>query len=629
MKHPAESSSRVRRSVQPSAGRRRRKRNLQIGVALLALVVIAGGTTAWLGFRAGQIKDNLAATTHLLPQLKSQILANDPKLAAATVASLAERTSAAKRAATDPVWKLASGLPWIGPNLAAASEAATTADDVVRLAAQPLVGAFESLDWKALTPVKGAVQLARLQKAAPNVVAAANSVELSYERLAAIDAGPLMPQVAGPLGTAKKQLNELRGALSVASGAVQLVPAMMGADGPRNYLLLIQNNAEVRASGGIPGALAVIHVDKGKMQLTQQDSASALGLFDPAIKVDAAQEAIYSNRMGSYMQDVNMTPDFPTAASTARAMWVQRHPGQKIDGVVSIDPVALSYVLKATGPVDIKLPVSADVAQESGLGALPTHLTSENLVPVLLSDVYAKVKEPALQDVYFAAVAKQVFEKLSAGNTSGEKLVQALGTGVAENRILLWSTHSDDQTILETQRIGGTISGPAVPAAAFGVYFNDGTGAKMDYYVKRTVQLVQKCTAGGYGEYTAKISLTNTAPGSAATALPEYVTGGGVYGISPGHVATNVIAYGPSQARAQAVRVDGKTTGFGSFSQDERPVGVVRVELAPGQTTTVEIDFSKVVQTSAAQLEVTPTIQKTSDVILPLHKDAGCTPAVP
>lgn len=620
--NPKDGSGRIRRTVQPTDGRRkRRKRLLQWGVGALALLVLLGGATAWLGFRAGQIKDNLDATTQLLPQLKKELLANDVARASNTVASLSKHTAAAKEAGNDPVWKLASGLPWIGPNLTAASEVATTADDVTRLTAQPLVGAFESLDWKSMTPMNGAVPLAPLQKAAPSVVAAANSVELSYQRLSGIDPKPLLSQISRPLESAKTQLDELRGALSNAAEAARLLPPMVGAEGSRNYLLLIQNNAEVRASGGIPGALALLHAENGKITLTAQDSASAMGSFTPPVTVDAAQETIYSTRMGSYMQDVNMTPDFPTAASTARTMWMQRHPGQAIDGVISIDPVALALVLKATGPIN----VAAALPEDAGTGDLPTNLTSTNLVTVLLSQVYAEIREPALQDAYFAEVAKKVFDVVASGKAPGDKLVQSLATGVSENRILMWSAHSDEQAILATQGIGGAISGPSVPAAGFGVYFNDGTGAKMDYYVKRTVQLVQRCNADGYSQYTAKITMINTAPANAATSLPAYVTGNAMFGVPSGSVATNVVAYGPSQARAQQARVDGKVVGIGSYTHDERPVGVVRVQMAPGQKQTIEIDFSKVVQTNPAQLTVTPTVQQKADVVLPQQKIEGCT----
>ncbi|MEO8223093.1 MAG: DUF4012 domain-containing protein, partial [Specibacter sp.] len=345
--------TRRRRTRQTPRNRKLRRRLSWIGISVAVLALVLGGAAVWLGVQAGVIKDNLQSTTELLPQLKHQLTNNDSAGAATTVEMLAGHTDAAKSAGTDPVWKAAGALPWVGPNFAAATTVSVTADDVVQLAAKPLLGAFQSLDWNALTPAEGAVGLDAITSAAPSVVTAANTVQLSYDRLADIDKSKLMPQIAEPLTVAQQQLGDLRGTLNVASNTVRLLPAMMGGSDPRNYLLLIQNSAEVRATGGSSSALAVLRTDKGKIQLSTQDSSTGMGVFDPAIKVDKAQEAIYTNRMGSYMQNVNMTPDFPTAAATARAMWLKRHPGDVIDGVIAVDPPALALVLKATGPVDV------------------------------------------------------------------------------------------------------------------------------------------------------------------------------------------------------------------------------------------------------------------------------------
>ena len=179
----------------------------------------------------------------------------------------------------------------------------------------------------------------------------------------------LLPQVSEPLVRAREQLREVTSALDAAADAAQLAPGMLGADGQRNYLLMIQNNAEVRASGGIPGALAILTLDNGKLTLGVQSSASEIGQMSPPLPVDAEQEQIYSSRLGEYMHDVNLTPDFPTAASTAQAIW-EKKTGQRVDGVISLDPVALGYILKATGPVQITDPALL------GLGrARPTHPT--------------------------------------------------------------------------------------------------------------------------------------------------------------------------------------------------------------------------------------------------------------
>ncbi|MBA2774339.1 MAG: DUF4012 domain-containing protein [Nocardioidaceae bacterium] len=61
--------------------------------------------------------------------------------------------------------------------------------------------------------------------------------------------------------------------------AVKLLPPMLGPDGPRSYLVMFQNTAELRAAGGIPGAIAIIRAAGGKLRLTQQGDAGSLGSY--------------------------------------------------------------------------------------------------------------------------------------------------------------------------------------------------------------------------------------------------------------------------------------------------------------------------------------------------------------
>lgn len=63
-------------------------------------------------------------------------------------------------------------------------------------------------------------------------------------------------------------------------------------------------------------------------------------------------EHLYSPVLARYPQDVNLSPDFPTAAALFAKMYTDRT-GTAVDGVVAIDPVALSYLLEGTGPVEV------------------------------------------------------------------------------------------------------------------------------------------------------------------------------------------------------------------------------------------------------------------------------------
>ncbi|CAH0266897.1 hypothetical protein SRABI83_03538 [Arthrobacter sp. Bi83] len=509
----------------------------------------------------------------------------------------------------------------MGGNFQAAREIAISADDLAQLGAAPLIDVFQSLDWKSLAPSGEGVDLKPLKTAQPRISSAAQAVSQSSDRLNKINADGLFPQIADPLLHAREQLESLRSSLNAANDVASVAPDMMGADGPRRYLLLIQNNAEARATGGIPGALAVLTVDKGKLSLSEQNTAGALGVMSPVVPVEDEQRQLYSTRIGKYMQDVNLTPDFPTSASTAVTMWEQKM-GTHLDGVISVDPVSLGYILDATGPIKLDDP---EIQRLMGV-ALPTELNGKNVVKTLLSDVYRAIPEPAMQDIFFASVAKKVFSAVSNDSSDRRRLIERLTQAASEGRILLWSKSGKEQTVIWKYPVSGSISGPSISPAQFGAYFNDGTGAKMDFYVKRTAQLFAGCTADGYAQVKVRITSTNTAPKDAATSLPSYVTGGGVFGVPEGSVQTNVVAYGPVQSNVETVSVAGKKTGFASNRHSGRPVGSVTIRLAPGQSSTVEFTFDKIVQHTQPKLSVTPSVQALKDVVLDTIS-TNCVPA--
>jgi len=597
--------------------RQKRTRRLYaalFGVALIGLVL---AVLAWLGFQAKTIRDNLESALNMAASLPGDAAGGDSTLTVNTVDSISSHTTAARQAANDPLWLLSSSIPGLGENFSTVTELATAADDVAQLAAKPLASVYASLDWQALTPGKGEA-LPSLLAARPQVVSAAHAVRQSGNRLSEIDDQNLFPEVAAPLREARGKLSILRDELDVAESVVTLAPEMLGKNGTRNYLLLIQNNAESRASGGIPGALAVLTVSDGKLTLGAQESAASIGATSPPVQTDPAQVSIYSSRLGKYMQDVNLTPDFPTAASTAQAMW-ERKTGQRVDGVISIDPVVLSYIIQSTGPVAVSGPELA-VVQMAGL---PAQLTGNNVVPTLLSNVYSQIQQPKMQDVYFASVAKEVFAAISSGRGDAKGLIAAITRGTNEGRVLLWSARTAEQSILTKYTVSGSISGPSVLPAQFGVYFNDGTGAKMDYYVKRTVQLVKDCPAEGYEQTRVRVTSTNTAPADAGVTLPAYVTGGGLYGVAPGSVQTNVVAYGPALAQIESAMMNGQKIPFAPYLHATRPVGVVAQQLAPGESETVEFTFGKIVQHTEPNVVVTPSVQPVKDVILPTE-NASC-----
>lgn len=598
--------------------RRSRKRLLAL-LALLVLVVVGSGL--FLAHALTKVQASLSLSMESIYSLQEEVLSGDIGAAEQIGVDLQANSSIAVQHSTTPLWRVAGYLPIIGDNFSAIREISVSLNDVVDSAVLPLVNELGSVDGELTLITDGRVNVELVQRLAPTLRSASTTVDLSYKRLDGISSDHLVPQISEPLDAATSKLNAGRKILASVASAADVVPSMLGGSEPRNYLVLVQNLSETRATGGIPGALAVLKAEAGQLSLTEQDSAAALGPFQPAIGVDPEQEGIYTSRLGIHMQNVNLTPDFPTAASTAASMWEERHQGSHIDGVIALDPLVLAHLLEVTGAVDLATPDSAAVFADL---SLPTTLTSENVVPTLLSDVYARIEDPKVQDLYFAAVAAQIFSTFTSDISSTDNLFSVVEKSTSENRILIWSSTPEEQAVLSSTAVGGSVTGPSVGGATFGLYFNDGTGAKMDYYVRRTAQLVQRCGSDGYSTYTVRVTVKNTAPLDAAESLPSYVTGGGIYGVPPGSVRTNYVVYGPAQSLVGTAEINDVNVPVAAYRHGQRAVGVVSMELGPGETKTLETSFFKVVQSSEPQLQITPTIQPSSEVLMPLIRDESC-----
>jgi len=257
-------------------------------------------------------------------------------------------------------------------------------------------------------------------------------------------------------------------------------------------------------------------------------------------------------------------------------MWKQKF-GQQVDGVLAMDPVTLSYILRATGPVQL---------------ATGDTLTADNAVKLLLSDVYAKYPDPTVQDAFFASAASAVFDKVSSGSFDTKKFIAAISEGAGEGRMRLWSDHESEQRRLAGTSLAGELPSASAATRQFGVYLNDGTGAKMDYYLEKTVSVGSSvCRKDGRPTSVVQVTLKNTAPADAATSLPTYVTGGGNFGTEPGKIKTLIAVYAPTSALYLGSAQDGEQVGVQTTSDGGHPVAQLQTLLAPGESTTFRVAF--------------------------------------
>ncbi|MFD2339673.1 DUF4012 domain-containing protein [Clavibacter michiganensis subsp. tessellarius] len=562
-------SRRVRRSRRPWT-RRRILAAVAAGLALLVVLWIA-----WIAARALLARGELEQAVPLASSVQRDLLAGDPAGAASGVDKLREHSARAVSLTSDPVWAVTELVPGVGPNLRAFRSVAGVVDRIGGDALQPVVGIAGTLDLDSLTPKDGRIDLDPIIAAQEPVRQADDALDAALQDVTDIDTGSTLAPVTDAVTRLRQTVSSAAETLAIVRHVADLAPAMLGADGDRSYLLMFQNNAEVRSTGGIPGALALVKTGDGAFSLGTQDSARAFPrLAEPALPLDPQTAGLYGTITGRYMQDVTLTPDFPQAAPLAAEMWRLKH-REPVDGVISIDPVALSYLLEATGPITLP---TGDV------------LKSDDAVSLLLHDVYLRYPNPDVQDAVFASVAETVFSKVSSGDVKPAALVSALTRAAEERRILIWNARADEQATLDGTTLQGSLPVDNSESTVFGVFLNDSTGAKMDYFLKLGTTLgMSMCRDDGRPNYRTEVTLTSTAPADAAS-LPYVVTGGGQYGVAPGDVKTRVAVYGPPGTVPLSVRIDDQEAPFQPEVVGGRAVAQVEVTLKPGQEVRISVD---------------------------------------
>ncbi|MEU7570835.1 DUF4012 domain-containing protein [Micromonospora sp. NPDC049240] len=564
--------------------RRRRarvRRVLLVGLVVVSVLATAGG---WVTFRGWQARAHLVNAAGLAKDLSVQVLDGDVARAQRTLAALQEQAGAARGATGDPVWWLGQGVPYAGDNLTAVRQISVAVDDLARLAFPTLL----RVDLASLVPKQGRLDVGRLRAVAAEVSAADQAVRRTADRLRAVPTRGLVAQVRDAVTALREELDRLGGLTSAADRGVRLLPPLLGADGPRSYLLVSQNPAELRATGGMFGAYAVLRADSGRIRLAGQGNATDLQYFDPPLKVDPEMRRLWSELPGMYPADVNLSPSFPTAAALYREM-VRRRTGITVDGVLAVDPVMLSYLLNVIGPV--KVPDGPALAGGTA-------------VRTLLSDSYRDLDVKA-QDAFYARAASGVFDALFTRTVDPRALLTVISRSIQERRILFWSVRSDEQRAVAGTRLAGQLpERDTVPTV--GVFLNDGSGAKLGYYLRFSATLtVGACQPDGRRELRLRVTVHSTAPRSGLT---ESVTGMALSG-DKYTARTFVSVHTPSGGAVLAGRLDGRDTAMGSGLDRRRQVAVANVEVGPGQTRTLDVTLLTGQNgAGTADLVLTPTV---------------------
>ncbi|MBX6387923.1 MAG: DUF4012 domain-containing protein [Frankia sp.] len=539
------------------------------------LLVVA----AWLGIRGWLAYSRLSDARAQISELQQRLLAGDvPDDAELSriIGQIGQRTRSAAGLTGDPVWSAAAHLPWAGCPLRGAHQLADAVAGVATEGLPAVADAAAVLDPATLRTGM-TINLVSLRGGAEPVARAISAVD---EFRAALRAVP--DCVDGTRDAALGQADRLASALAGLRLAIELGPSMLGGDGERRYLLVVQNPAESRANGGIIGAFGLLTARDGTLSL---DGVSGNGQLPqpqprlyPPLPTNADLPPELADRYGPYeptriWANSNLTPDYPTASRFYTGQYLAGT-GVRVDGTVSIDPTALSYLLAATKPA-----------------VLPDGrvIRADELVRVVASDVYAQIDDPLARDEFFADVGEAVYEAVTAGGEgSTPGLLRALGRAVGEGRLLVASNHEDEQRLLATTPLGGAL--PTAPGPFLAVLTQNAAASKLDYWLRREVDYHFQPVPAGKGSggiATITIRLLNAAPDG----LPEYVRyrldRGGPGGNQDAQNQVWLSVYTGVGSQLLDARLDGERTTLDQDREREHPVLSAFVPLDRGRPRTL------------------------------------------
>jgi len=387
--------------------------------------------------------------------------------------------------------------------------------------------------------------------------------------------GGLFAPLDTRLAEIRTQASSLHDATTSIAPILKIFPGISGQSAPRSYLIAFQNSAEARGTGGILGAYAVMNVDKGKVRFsTYGSNVGLVQLRDTPIPMPSEFVRLYNDDPGIW-QNSNISPHFPYGAKIWLALWKNQFK-QQLDGVITFDPIALSYLLKATGPIVIDGEV----------------IDSENVVRITLSDVYKKyVTNNDSRKRFLIEIVKAVSRKIEDKEFKVTELVLRMIQPLNQHRVLFYSTDVKEQKILEKSKISGSVSREL--DNQYRLVIQNTSGNKMDYYLARDLK-IKTLTCGSKPQTRVTFTLTNTA--KAEEKLPAYVVGRLDLNRPSGAAnsyGTRAIVFAPVGTRIISTTEAATKKKFGFLIKERGHIGVaVQVDLAAGQSQEFSLVFS-------------------------------------
>ncbi len=500
-------------------------------------------------------------------------------------------------------------LPWFGKQIEAVDsilltsmETASALSDIVSLGSDM----FEVIKNAALLSgnislPEGAVSfdeitreekrriLKSLFEAPPLLQGAKAKIDLALAAFEGIPQDKIVSPIRQAMHPIEEKLPELRRVISEAIPASEILPQILGYPKPKTYLFLLQNNSELRPTGGFIGTYGILKLDSAEIATFATDNIYKLDWLSDKLPGEPAPAPIqkYLEVKKWFLRDANWSPDFPTSAKKAEELYLKEiapHLGlidpkdpwyatvePSVDGVIAMTPEVMKDILRIVGEVRIEDQV----------------FTSENLVDVLEYQVGRGFAEQGAPDIQRKQIIGKLAEEVKnrlfrLPATEWPKVLDVIRRALDEKNILMYDKSPQLQELIHMNNWDGA----AIDTDGDYLMVVDANMAslKTDSFVRRRVDYAM---AQQGGAMTAKATLTYTNTGAFDWKTTRYRTYTRLY-VPRGSELVSAIGMMENDKIKDPARKKGKAdvsedlgkTVFGFF-----------LSVEPGETRTVTVEY--------------------------------------
>ena len=479
--------------------RRKRRRVwpwvLGVVAVLIAVLVVGGLLAATFVGQALDVRDDLEAAKSRLGNVTELVRSGDQAQFDAVAADVLAHTSRADETVQGPLWEIASWVPFVGQNVAAVRSTTEATHILVRDALPAVFPVLGAMQRENIRFEGGGFNLEPFRQALGALPAVDAAFTQAQEKVAEIDRTDLLPIVDEAVGQVIDVIDQAAPLSHTATAVLPTALKMLGEDGPRTYLVLFQNNAEIRATGGAPAAAVYVRAEGGRLQLVGQTGSTTFesGPLSTVqtMELPADTLALYDPEFALSSQNFTRTPNFATTAQLFQSKIVAQE-GLTVDGVVSLDPVVLADILSVTGGVNVD----------------GVEITAENAVRILLNETYFRFPgDQAPADAFFAATSATVFQKLVSGDWDLMRMLDVFQAAGVEQRLYGWFSREEEQQVARELGIDGAMATDNAETTEVGIFLNDAAVSKLEYYL--STQIAVTCDPAAR-TVTTSISMTNS-----------------------------------------------------------------------------------------------------------------------